>query len=413
MIDFLLLYEKILEALPTHNIQKLADICYQYTKIPILIVNITYTIQGLAPKNKTGDYFWDYLLDHPKYSTDMIVRLYEEGIMQTAVENKHPYVIDWGAATTDLPKIMGVIWVDDTIEGYIAMQCTKTEINEERMRAMAIMQKACAAIWKEIDSESSTESIQKKAFIGELLKDCIHTQAQLDIWMERAHMEISGAYQLFAIRTPYIKEKQLLTNIQKTIQMVTPYQLSLIHHGVLYILTYHIEKAGHQNYIRKILYDLLCKFDAYCGVCNLFDHLTEITPYRIQAKSALDLGISLQPDQRIFDYRDFFLPAILAPRINDMAPCNYLSPAISILKEYDKVHQSDFFDTLKYYILNLCNTKDTTCELHIHRNSLLYRINKIEKLTNLSLNDYETRLHLMISFYMLELEEKRKNLPGK
>ena len=73
----------------------------------------------------------------------MIVRLYEEGIMQTAVENKHPYVIDWGAATTDLPKIMGVIWVDDTIEGYIAMQCTKTEINEERMRAMAIMQKFC------------------------------------------------------------------------------------------------------------------------------------------------------------------------------------------------------------------------------------------------------------------------------
>ena len=190
----------------------------------------------------------------------------------------------------------------------------------------------------------------------------------------------------FAIRTPYIKEKQLLTNIQKTIQMVTPYQLSMIHHGVLYILTYHIEKAGHQNYIRKILYDLLCKFDAYCGVCNLFNHLTEITPYRIQAESALDLGISLQPDQRIFDYRDFFLPAILAPRINDMAPCNYLSPAISILKEYDKIHQSDFFDTLKCYILNLCNTKDTTSELHIHRNSLLYRINKIEELTNLSVN---------------------------
>lgn len=113
----------------------------------------------------------------------------------------------------------------------------------------------------------------------------------------------------------------------------------------------------------------------------------------------------MYPKHRIFDYSDFYLPAILAPRMNEMEPCNYLSPAIAILKEYDKIHQSDFLDTLKCYIINLCNTKETTSKLHIHRNSLLYRINKIEALTCLSLNDYHTRLHLMISFYLLELEK--------
>lgn len=408
MIDFLGFYEKILEILPTHNIQKLTDVCYQCTGIPVLITNITYTSLGLSPKTKTGDYFWDYLIEHPKYTTDMIVRLYEEGIMQTAVENKKPYVIDWGAATTYLPKIMGVIWVDDTIEGYIAMQCTRDEINEERMYAMEIMQKACIAVWKNINSESSTELIQKKAFIGELLKDCIHSQEQLEIWRKRTNLNIKGAYQIFAVRTPFIKEKQLLSNIQKQLQPVTPYQLSLIQHNVLYILIYNIKDSDSQNYIRKILHKLLGKMDAYCGISSLFYHLTEVTPYRIQAESALDIGISMRQTHRIFDYNDYYLPAILAPRMNEMSPCNYLSPAISVLKEYDETHQSDFFNTLKCYITNLCNTRDTTCALHIHRNSLLYRLNKIEELTGLSFDDYDARLHLMLSFYMLELQETLK-----
>ncbi|MFR8546948.1 MAG: hypothetical protein ACLVE3_16470 [[Clostridium] scindens] len=32
----------------------------------------------------------------------------------------------------------------------------------------------------------------------------------------------------------------------------------------------------------------------------------------------------------------------------------------------------------------------------------MYRINKIEELTNSSLEDYETMMHLMISFYMMD-----------
>ena len=43
--------------------------------------------------------------------------------------------------------------------------------------------------------------------------------------------------------------------------------------------------------------------------------------------------------------------------------------------------------------------------LHLHRNSLLYRINKIEEITNSSLKEYKTFLHLIVSFYMLNAEE--------
>lgn len=408
MIDFLTLYQKILDILPTRNMQTLTDVCYEMIGVPISITDITYTLQAITPKNKTGDYYWDYLLDHTRYETDMVVRLYEEGIMQSAIENIHPYVINWGAATSDFPKIVGVIRINNIIEGYIVMQCPKDGITNERMTAMSIIQKACAVIYGDSNSENSMELIHQKAFIGALFKDTIHTQSQLDIWYKHTHLNINAPYQIIAISTPKIKEKQVLSYIQKLIHTFTPCQFTIIQNNILYILLYHnsVANSDHQKYLRKYIADLLIKFNAHCGISNLFYNLIDTTKYRTQAEYALHFGIMFHPNQQLHNYEDYYLPSILAPRVIEMFPCNYLSPAITYLQEYDKIHFSNFLETLKCYITNLCSTSETINILHIHRNSLLYRINKIEELTGISLDDYHTRLHLMISFYMMELEKK-------
>ncbi len=408
MIDFLLFYQKIMDVLPARNIQALTDICYEMIGVPISITDITYTLQAITPKTKTGDYYWDYLLDHPRYNTDMVVRLYEEGIMQSAIENTKPYIIDWGAATSDFPKIVGVIRINHIIEGYIVMQCPKDGITEERMTAMSIIQKACAILYGDSHSESSMESIHQKAFIGALFKDDIHTQNQLDIWYRRTHLNVYAPYQILAISTPEIKEKQILSYIQKVIRTLTPCQLAIIQENILYILLYNnsITISDYQEYLRKYLEELLIKFHAHCGISNLFYTLIDTTKYRTQAEYALDFGILFYKNQPIHDYKDYYLPSILAPRVMEMSACSYLSPAITCLQEYDQKHSSYFLETLKCYITSLCSTQETIQKLHIHRNSLLYRINKIEELTGISLDDYHTRLHLMISFYMIELDKK-------
>ena len=112
---------------------------YAIVGVPILAVDIMYNLLGAAPQDKTGDYYWDYLLEHKGYETDMTVRLYSDGIMQTVNEKEAPYIVDWGAATEELPKILGAfIKVNHIVEGYVVMQCKKGEITEERMRAMAV-----------------------------------------------------------------------------------------------------------------------------------------------------------------------------------------------------------------------------------------------------------------------------------
>lgn len=64
----------------------------------------------------------------------------------------------------------------------------------------------------------------------------------------------------------------------------------------------------------------------------------------------------------------------------------------SILKpliEYDRSKNSDLLSTLEYYCRNNYNISETARAQHLHRQSLLYRLEKIENLCNLSLKNHE------------------------
>ena len=69
----------------------------------------------------------------------------------TAIENTKPYIIDWGAATSDFPKIVGVIRINHIIEGYIVMQCPKDGITEVKSQSFL---KPLSFVKKSIVAES-------------------------------------------------------------------------------------------------------------------------------------------------------------------------------------------------------------------------------------------------------------------
>lgn len=124
-IDFLALYQRLFQTLSHGKMQELMDVSYEVTGVPILAVDIAYNLLGAVPKNKTGDYYWDYLVEHKRYDMDMTVQLYTDGIMQSVNEKEAPYIVDWGAATEEFPKILGVIKINNIVEGYVVMQCKK------------------------------------------------------------------------------------------------------------------------------------------------------------------------------------------------------------------------------------------------------------------------------------------------
>lgn len=74
---------------------------------------------------------------------------------------------------------------------------------------------------------------------------------------------------------------------------------------------------------------------------------------------------------------------------------NYCNEKLRILEEYDHANGTFLQDTLLAYYMNGFSVGKTAEALFIHRNSLQYRINKMEELLGMELNDYMEYLNLL------------------
>ncbi|MNC42638.1 Purine catabolism regulatory protein [compost metagenome] len=74
------------------------------------------------------------------------------------------------------------------------------------------------------------------------------------------------------------------------------------------------------------------------------------------------------------------------------------SPLLFPLKEHDREHKSDFLKTIAVYLTLNGNLKESAAFLHIHTNTLMYRLNRITEITGRSLKetDYRTSVYLDI-----------------
>lgn len=68
------------------------------------------------------------------------------------------------------------------------------------------------------------------------------------------------------------------------------------------------------------------------------------------------------------------------------------------LKEHDREHKSDFLKTIAVYLSLNGNLKASAAFLHIHTNTLMYRLNRIAEITGKSLKEtnYRTSIYLDI-----------------
>lgn len=82
-------------------------------------------------------------------------------------------------------------------------------------------------------------------------------------------------------------------------------------------------------------------------------------------------------------------------------PKIFVFPGVSELIKYDADNITEFARTLRTYLHFYINITATTQALHIHRNTLAYRLKKCEELADFNLSNEEQCKHVHISLDIL------------
>ena len=79
---------------------------------------------------------------------------------------------------------------------------------------------------------------------------------------------------------------------------------------------------------------------------------------------------------------------------------------IEPLQEHDRTRSSDLVRTLKTYFAAGANASEAADRLFLHRNSMLYRLERIQMLTGLDLKDDRVALALRLGLLATERGER-------
>lgn len=131
------------------------------------------------------------------------------------------------------------------------------------------------------------------------------------------------------------------------------------------------------------------------GVSLPFSEWKEMPRKRGQALYALEQNSGCCG---VFFCKDYAFQHLLFTLNQQCQNSLILHPAPEILSEYDRSNHTEFFQTLYAFLQNDRSLVAASAALHIHRNTLLYRIKKIQELIGSELDDPDERVYIQLSY---------------
>ncbi|MBQ8975660.1 MAG: helix-turn-helix domain-containing protein [Oscillospiraceae bacterium] len=139
------------------------------------------------------------------------------------------------------------------------------------------------------------------------------------------------------------------------------------------------------------------QFECSAGYSEFFSSLEELRVYYQQARVALEYALR-DETVRVCPYGEIAVRH-MTDTLYSVLPAELIThPAVAKLRRYDAQNRGELLETLRCYLENEQNTLRTARELFIHKNTLLYRLDRISKLTGLDLDSPDERLRVLLSF---------------
>ena len=128
-----------------------------------------------------------------------------------------------------------------------------------------------------------------------------------------------------------------------------------------------------------------------------------------EARMAMDVGRIFYAGKRVISYNELGIGRL----IYQLPPslCRMFIQEIFETGEMTEFDQ-EILTTINTFFENNLNVSETARQLFVHRNTLVYRIEKLQKSTGLDIRTFEDamtlKIALMVNAYMKELERRRK-----
>ncbi|MBO4583723.1 MAG: helix-turn-helix domain-containing protein [Clostridia bacterium] len=143
--------------------------------------------------------------------------------------------------------------------------------------------------------------------------------------------------------------------------------------------------------------------DATVGISNVVSTVAELARAFKEAQTAIEVGKVFESENGVVNYANLGIARLIYHLPTTL--CEMYMDEVFKSGTIDSLDHETLFTIQKFFENNL-NVSETSRKLFVHRNTLVYRLDKIKKLTGLDLREFENaivfKVALMVHKYLQE-----------
>lgn len=142
------------------------------------------------------------------------------------------------------------------------------------------------------------------------------------------------------------------------------------------------------------------------GIGTVAEHLRELADSYKDAQTAIDVGKVFDTEKTIINYENLGIGRLIYQLPTTL--CEIFLSEVFKKNSIDSLDQETLFTINKFFENNL-NVSETSRKLFVHRNTLVYRLEKIKKLTGLDLRQFDHAIVFKVALMVRKYLSSREN----
>ena len=390
----------------TGGLHRIIGIGYKILGNPILVTDkswkaIDMTDEVVIPDDRD----WNAFLKSGMLPTDVVAAGIKVNLADRIEQSDEPF--EWQSDDMSYPRLFCTVSINNKSVATLTVIGFHRPFNKNDYFCMKILSSAIAAEMQKDQFRQYTRGLMYEDFLWNLLDGRLTDPRVVEERVRILNLGIKKNIYVFVFDLSEYDSKQFsLTYMRDVLEKMISGGQALIYNNNIVITTSYARARDIFQTELTNLSDFLKEYNIRCGISRRCVQPSELRFYYEQAQDAMRIGTHLDPERYIYPYGEYAVYHIAQVCNDNGGTKRFCHPALEVLIRYDEEYSTNFTESLYTYIRQFKNITNTANALHLHRNTLVYHLKRIEEIMDVSLSDANVIQLFDLSFRLLEYDKQ-------
>lgn len=385
------------------NVQYILNIGTEILGNPLLVGDSSFKSLGYTYDIPVDDPWWNEQIKANYVSNSAMVLLQNSEEFNRCLKSSEPELVD-NKQISKYRYMVNNIMADGKRLGHFCVIEYKRQFQQIDNRLIKLICDILASVMQRNSSLYCGKGEKYEYFIANLLDG--KEQVRESIQKRLEYMDLYLKENLYVITIRDIGDDdrhEILPYMIEILESLINESKSIIYHNNFVMIFSCDAKETLNKGILKRLSHFLRKQHMVAGISQCFNDITHIREHYQQSINSIELGMKMKDKKDIYIYNDYSVYDLLNIAAEHRDLKSFCNPALFKLINYDHKNNTSYMESLLVYLSNGTNVKAAAQELNIHRNTMDYRINKIQEIMDLKFSDPDVMLSLYLSYKIFNI----------